>query len=134
MVERVETHHKSVKPGLAIAVVSLTCLLATGCTAAPTPAPSPTPSVDAEWQERVDARWDALAEQYPDAARPEVELVRYVSKGKQSFDYWETCMHDAGWEQVSAANGKFTLGVVPEDQREALEVAMFVCESQYFVK
>lgn len=125
---------KSIARTVGIAAVLVAGLAAEGCASTPAPVVTASPpNEEARWQDRVDAGWAELAEQYPDAERPDFELVRFVSLS-ESFTVWESCLHDAGYPQVKVADGKFVPGVVPEEQQQNFDIAMFVCQSKFAVQ
>lgn len=102
-----------------------------GCAAAPAPpAPNSTGSNSAV-QAVIDDAWAALQAQYPNAARPQVEVVRMVTT-----DEWATvmvdCLEDEGYPYATApGDGSVVWSDVPDAQVEAFDIARFKCSAMY---
>lgn len=114
-----------------IVALSMTPLVLSACsTTAPdvapsVVAPSSTPTDEFAWQqeqlqEKADELWNAVARQFPDAVRPEAELVE-----------WSTAPALGGSEQLRDCLNETSAAEFSAEERE---VAHYVCFVQYPVK
>jgi hypothetical protein len=107
-----------------------------GCTAAADslvmPEPPP-PLSEAEataaLQQQADEAWDFVASRYPEAVRPDVAKVRYVS-GDEWAQVMVDCLQEQGIDaELSEDGGYGTQGT--EAQALAHDLAQYVCNVQY---
>lgn len=119
-----------------VAIVAGLGLALTACSSnspASTPSPAPTSSETAAGvADPLDDLWNFyVASQFPDAKRPNVNLVRYVAPNELS-GVKADCLHEGGYPDASVtADGGLSYGVVPEGQEEALAIALYVCSVQF---
>lgn len=117
---------------LGVAALALAAT-ATGCTSlagAPTPTPTPTAVVDYQ-QQANDNWWNLWMVDYPDAVRPDVEVVREVTQAEWAYALAD-CMAASGYPDTDAGpEGGIGITHAPEGQREAQLVALYVCHAQY---
>lgn len=79
----------------------------------------------------VDALWGTFASRYPDAERPDAQLVRYVDE-QEIPQAMADCLIAAGWTNVTVrADGGVAAGPSDPAQQEAFDMSMFVCMVQY---
>ena len=122
-----------------IAVASIVTIAASlsGCTAGdaapprPTVAPLPAAEVERAVAEKQDADWGLLAVKYPNAVRPEVDVIRTVNPA-ESTSAIADCMVSVGFPETKATpDGGLDYGSFPTEQKQTHDIALFVCESQY---
>lgn len=78
-----------------------------------------------------DSIWANFMFAYPDALRPEVDLVRYVSPNEAAAIRAQ-CLNEEGFPDARATSGgQLQSGVVPPSQDEAFWIASFVCAVRY---
>jgi len=123
----------------ALAVVSLVVIAGSlsGCSAGDAPPPKPTlppvPAAEAEraLAEKQDAEWARLAVMYPNAVRPDVDVIRTVNP-VESTSAMAACMVSAGFPDTRATpDGGLDYGTFPTEQTQTHDISLFVCESQY---
>lgn len=105
-------------------------LSAVGC--APDPAGQPSPAVSTYSSEQVmDEYWDSIASSYPDAQRPDVNVIRKTT-ATELTTVLESCMHDSGWPDVKAtADGGLDSGSIPAGQDQAYAISLYTCRASY---
>lgn len=99
-------------------------------TQAPVPGLEPTASYLAQ----MDNLWKTMvASTYPDAARPQTRIVRYIAP-----DEWgpamADCLTELGFPTELLPDGGVRSDEVAPEQREALQVASFTCAATYPVE
>ncbi len=135
MRKRIRTESRLVQSILASCAA---VLMLSSCVAIPQTTPEPTsrktstvPSVSAAPEDPLDLLWLAYVGAYPDAERPAVELVRYISPA-DGAPFRVSCMHDEGFPDVSEGqDGSIASGIVPPAQNEAYAIAQYVCAVKY---
>jgi len=105
-------------------------LLLTGCTAAQPSANPSAGSAAAQLDLDVQAEWQNVHGQFPDAIQPDVKIVRRVDR-----DDWATtiaqCLNESGFPDVTAdADGGLTYET-PTSQMEPFALAKYICVAQY---
>ena len=104
----------------------LVMLLLSGCSE-----PSPEPlDADALLEQASQDRRDRLEEQFPGIEIPVVERVRTVSPGEWA-DVQVACLLEEGFEAQATDDGGVTVVDMPADQREAYQLASFICGEKY---
>ena len=105
----------------------------TGCTPTHAPLPSVTTPSSAEklsmYEKNLDKEWEALLADFPDATRPEVDLVRFVSLEDWPLAYSE-CLTERGFPATVSEDG----GVgtqVRAGQEQAAAMARYECGAEY---
>lgn len=115
---------------IAGAAVVLTGMLS-GCTAPASEPATPTPTVTVDYQQQAnDSWWDLWMLDYPDAVKPDVEVVREIAPSERG-QVMSDCMTVAGYETTLYPDGSVAYEHGPESQREAHGVAVYVCHAQY---
>jgi len=109
-----------------VAGVLAAVLLLTGCTSAAPDVFEPEGFTPEQYQ---DAVWNSIMGAYPDAERPDVEVVRVISNADFA-DIFTACMLDQGFEVEVFQDTSFSADV-PEAQQEAFAMAMYTCEAMY---
>lgn len=110
----------------------LVALLTAGAIALVAP-PPPTPLSQDEreriYVENVEASWQGVLEQYPDAVRPEVELIRYID-GEELLPTLAQCLREEGFAARMEDDGSVSsfAGIGQDDD---YEIASFVCRARY---
>lgn len=115
---------------VAIAVTVTGALTAGGFALTP-PAPPPPLPPDVAWEHYtagIEAQWAELQETYPDAVRPDVEFVRFVTAQEEPA-VLATCLREQGIPAVLDENGVGTTTPIGEEQR--YDLAWFACAVQY---
>jgi len=115
------------------AVALLATLALAGCAAAPELEMPDIPSMSAEQVEAerlaaADSAWELALFTAPDAARPEVEMVRFVPANEQLRAVFE-CMEADGYD-VTWKGDTFEL-LAPEGIRASAAVAQYSCFVKY---
>lgn len=105
-------------------------LVLTGCTAAEPSADPPGEPAVAQLDPDVQAEWENLHREFPDAIQPEVEIIRRVDR-----EDWATviadCLNESGFPDVTAdADGGVTYYTLT-DQAEQFLIAKYICVAQY---
>ena len=128
-----------------MAVAVLSCVALVGCSgsspdepstsAAPAPGASnssdlPGLTPTAGYLDRLDARWQIVLTKYPDAVRPETQIVRYITP-EEFGTAIAACLTEEGFTTEALPDGGVRPAAVPEEQAEALEVAAYVCTARY---
>ncbi len=95
---------------------------------------SPAVLSEAEAAEMIEAeierRWEQLASQYPDAVRPQVEVVRTVDSHEWA-EVVAACMNDNGFDASASRDGGLTSGTILAGQLEPYEMQLFACKAMY---
>ncbi|MEP6478088.1 MAG: hypothetical protein ABJB03_01750 [Rhodoglobus sp.] len=75
--------------------------------------------------------WDLVLEHYPDAARPDVTLVRHVSLDERGAVIVD-CLSEQGFPGGTAGPlGTYQIQDIPLEQDEAFMIATYVCDMKY---
>lgn len=119
-----------------LAIAGATGILA-GCVSAPPTTPDPVvpdqtvTGSEAIVQADLDNAWASVESEFPEARRPDVEIVRFVDLDDIATTLAD-CLVDAGWSNVTATpdNG-IDSGDVPTEQAEAYSVAYYTCYAMY---
>lgn len=108
------------------------CAASSACAAGgPAASPSPTPTLaDRPQLTGYDAVWDSLMGQYPDAVRPDVQVVRLVSE-REFRPALAECLRAAGFPDAQIIDEVVQLTGDSPVQQEAYNFALFVCQLQY---
>lgn len=117
---------------LSLLTIAGACVLLSGCMTTPDTAPDTAlTGVEAIVQEDLDNAWESVLSEFPDAQRPDTEVVRFVDLSEIAVTLAD-CLFDAGWTNVSATpdNG-IDSGDVPIEQAEAYAIAYFTCYAMY---
>ena len=123
----------------AVSVVSIVTIAASlsGCTAGdvappkPTVPPLPAAEVERALAEKQDADWAELAVTYPDAVRPDVDVIRTVNP-VESTSAIAACMVSVGFPETKATpDGGLDYGSFPTEQTRTHDIALFACRAQY---
>lgn len=78
----------------------------------------------------VQAEWQNLHREFPDAIQPEVEIVRRVDRGEWAPTIAD-CLNESGFPDVTAdADGGLSFQTLA-DQAEQFAVAKYICVAQY---
>jgi hypothetical protein len=86
---------------------------------------------DAAVQAQLDGQWEMVLATSPDAVRPTIEMIRYVS-GHEWAGVMEGCMHDLGWPDTKATpDGGLDSGRIENSQVGARDLAMYTCSAKY---
>jgi len=86
---------------------------------------------DDPWQQNVlDGLWKRIVAEYPDATRPDVEVVRSIAP-QEVGDVFASCFEDQGFAAEALPDGGVLPAQVPEEQDEALFIAQYVCTAKY---
>lgn len=106
--------------------------LITGGAIVLTPPPGPPPLSRAEsmalYRAGIEDEWMHLSAKYPDATRPDVDLVRFV--GRDDYDAVTLdCLREQGVDARRDGYGVST--TVPKGAEMRYEVAWFACDVQY---
>lgn len=117
-----------------VAVLLLAAGSLSACSEVPvlaTPTP-PSSATDVDTSDHTDALWQMVTAMFPNAERPDVEVVRYVTAAEMPQAQAD-CMHEAGYPGVTVTpDGGVTLGGgVPAEQWEAMHIAMYTCNVLY---
>lgn len=128
----------ALRPGAVISMGIATLAVAfmiTGCSATEPEALEPTATTAASdqqlIQDQLDQMWSQVESQYPELARPSVEIVRLVSLEDWAPTMAE-CLSAAGFADVSAGeDGSLEWGSVPQAQASAFELARYTCSAQF---
>jgi hypothetical protein len=97
----------------------------------PTVPPLPAAEVESALAEKQDADWAQLAAKYPNAVRPEIDVIRTVNSA-ESTSAIADCMVSVGFPETKASpDGGLDYGIFPTEQTQTHDIALFVCESQY---
>lgn len=118
----------------AVATLAAAFMIA-GCTAAEPEAPEPTVTTAGSdeqlIQDQLDQMWSQVESQYPELARPSVEIIRLVSLEDWGPTMAE-CLTAAGFADVSSGeDGSLEWGSVPQAQMSAFELARYTCSAQF---
>jgi hypothetical protein len=125
-----------------IATVLGVSIAIAGCTAAPTQGGAPTsppaaqspagdPATAPSLQEQLEYQWSKVVARFPEAVRPDVQLVRYIDQNEWASIQAE-CMNAEGFPDVFATrDGGLSSGEIPSGQEEAYQVAEYVCFAKY---
>jgi len=119
------------RPLRCIAVSAATVLLV-GCTAHTAEMPEATPVADIDYQQQANDDWWSLwMIDYPDAVKPDVEVVREVTLSEWAPALAD-CMVSSGYPDTTPGpDGGVGISHAPEGQREAQLIALYVCHAQY---
>ena len=102
-----------------------------GCAKGPIgDAESPPNKVDESTQSIPDVLWQRVQDQYPDAVRPPVDLVREVDKTEWASVVAD-CLTKAGFEAEAKANGLLAVSAGGTAQDMAQAIAEWSCTVQY---
>lgn len=116
---------------LALAAVSAVLAL-TGCASEAEP-PKPPTMTEAEktaaYLTETDTQWESVLERFPDAFRPDVDLVRYIQPNEWS-KVMASCLSDAGIEATISEDGGIETST-PVGQEEPHAIAWYVCQAKY---
>jgi len=112
-------------------------VLALGGCAAPTepvsgmpPLPDLTPGeADQLIAEGLDQQWASVVSRWPDAQRPEVEVVRLISLAEWG-ETQAACLQGLGFEVTTTGDGGINFNV-PEAQQAPLALAQYECAAKY---
>lgn len=116
--------------GIASALL-LTGAVFAGCAPArPATEPDPAPPVDYQ-QQANDEWWDLWMVDYPDAVKPDVDVVREITPSERG-SAMATCLSAAGYEgTIVQPDGSIGFALAPEGQEEAQAIATYICHAQY---
>ncbi|MCJ1674630.1 hypothetical protein MT355_15325 [Rathayibacter sp. VKM Ac-2929] len=123
----------------ALAVLSIVAIATSlsGCSAGdaappkPTVPPLPAAEVERALVQKQDAAWELLAVKYPNAVRPEVDVIRTVNPAESTSSIAD-CMVSAGFPETKAGpDGGLDYGSFPTEQTQTHDIALFVCRAQY---
>jgi hypothetical protein len=114
----------------AIAIVVAASLTAGGfALAAPEPPPPLDPDIALEqYQGGIAEQWAELQERYPDAVRPNVRFVRFITSEEEPVVI-AACLREQGIPAVLDENGVST--VTPIGQEQEYDLAWFACAVQF---
>lgn len=114
------------------AVQGSPCRVDIPCSASDTiPTATPSPAAPGPQLTGYDALWDSLLGRYPDAVRPDVELVGFVS-ADQLTTTLVSCLNTAGFPEAQLVDEAIQVKSVGSGaRREAINVAMFTCQLQH---
>jgi hypothetical protein len=87
---------------------------------------------DAAYAAFVETRWETVSGQYPEAVRPDVEFVRFITPSEMP-DVIVGCLQQAGHDatvSTDAFGPALQVGSA-EGQEEALSVAWYACDVRY---
>lgn len=76
-----------------------------------------------------DVMWSSIMGGYPDAERPDIEVVRVITNDDFAVIYTD-CMSEEGFTVEVFEDTSFSADI-PPDQQEAFDMAMYVCEAKY---
>lgn len=115
---------------LAVAVVAGLA----GCTGSATP-PSPTPTLTGEQANAAtvaarDEAWAMVHDQFPDAIRPDVAVVRTVLPNEWNSAVAD-CLADQGFIVKVTPDGGVESGEIKPSQQEPYAVAFYTCQASY---
>ncbi|UOE42828.1 hypothetical protein [Agromyces larvae] len=116
-----------------LGVALLLVWMMTGC-AADGPPPSAsrqTETYDALTLDLIDQRWEQVASQFPNAVRPEVRLVRYVTPESAPAEL-AGCLVDEGFPDAEIrADGNLETGPMSVAQQQAYAVGLWKCSAMF---
>ena len=96
--------------------------------APPRPAPLPPDEEHSLYESSVEEHWLDVLEDHPDAVRPDVEFVRFITKDEEPGVIF-ACLREQGIPAVLDEHGVST--TVPPGSEEQYRVAWFTCAVQY---
>jgi hypothetical protein len=126
-IRRRRRHRAVAALGAAVAVALLTAG-GLALAAPPPPAPLPPDEEYSLYESSVEAHWLDVLEEHPDAVRPDVEFVRFVTADEEA-EVTFACLRAQGIPAVLDEHGVST--TVPIGSEEQYRVAWFACDVQY---
>lgn len=127
---------------MSAAIVAVLLVLgASGCAASGAPEPRPTlssvstagPTSEPNESTGIpedDPAWALVVEQYPNAKRPTVSVVREVALSEWPIAFAD-CLTSSGFRSTPTPDGGTKTDAVPAAQEEAFAVAHYVCKKSY---
>lgn len=116
----------------ALAVVAVLGLALSACTNAPVVAQPDELSAEESQellQAYLDSEWANVLARFPDAARPDVDIVRIIDSSE-----WATtvadCLSEDGFDATATVDGSISYFGVPS-QGDSYAVAFYTCEARY---
>jgi hypothetical protein len=119
----------------AIVLLVSAVLVVGGCAPAGSPEPPTAPSLDEATQTQLladqrDSRWADVLGLFPTAARPDTEIVRLIRPNEWA-ETQAGCLQEQSFDVTAGADGGLRPGSIPDEQQEALAVAMYLCDASY---
>ena len=111
----------------ALGATAAVAFLVSAC-AAPVDQPPTTPDSAISLTDAADAAWAQVSAQYPDAVRPEADLVRTVAPPEWATAIAE-CLNAEGFGAIAQADGSVYFDTGEQD--EAYSVALYTCKIRY---
>lgn len=120
---------------VAVVAAAASLWLLAGCAPAPAPVPLTATQRVARLHAGFDSYWKTIADEYPDAVRPEVSIVQ-IQAGANLAQLLRSCLRSAGVTGMSVSSDG-TIGVdratthpsVQELERQ--EIALYTCSVRY---
>lgn len=78
----------------------------------------------------LDDAWRQVTTFFPDAQRPEVTTVRFISVHEWA-QVKSDCLRELGFETQAMPDGGVSFAAIPAEQQESLQIASYQCEASY---